>query len=74
MYTQAQGDMNKYRMRKVSRGENKRKGKKWLGVLSATDLRGDVGSTNQCSNCKQIRGETAGTGSKRVRWRSMTED
>jgi hypothetical protein len=44
----------RYVQYKVSRGGNKRKGKKCLGVLSATDLRCDVGSTNQCSNCTQI--------------------
>ena len=37
----------------MSRGGNKRTGKKYLGVLSATDPRGDVGSTNQCSNCNR---------------------
>jgi hypothetical protein len=42
IYTQAQGSMNKCATRKVSRGENKREGKKCLGVLLATDLRGDV--------------------------------
>ena len=35
IYTQAQGSMNKFATHKVSRGENKRKGKKCLGVLSA---------------------------------------
>jgi hypothetical protein len=46
--------MNKDATRKVGRGGNEMKGKQCVGVLPATDTRGDVGSTNRCSNCRQI--------------------
>ena len=60
--------MNKHVTRKGSRGKNKRKGKKCLDVLSVTDFRGDVGSTNQCSNCRQINELYP-----KVRWRAQDQ-